>query len=84
MEDLLEAFQSFYFDTALLSGTAALPSLQAFAAPGHILYGTDFTYAPPTVSASFTEQLDSYLGLSADEHTAINNGNAKSLFKRLR
>jgi predicted TIM-barrel fold metal-dependent hydrolase len=40
-EDILKEFQRFYFDTALSSGPAALPSLQVFTAPGHILYGSD-------------------------------------------
>src|SRR3984893_11001535 len=53
-EDILKEFQRFYFDTALSSGPAALPSLQAFAAPGHILYGSDFPYAPMPIRTSPT------------------------------
>ena len=77
--DILASFQRFYFDTALSSGPAALPSLTAFAGSGRILFGSDFPYAPAGVAAS----LDAYDGLTADEHGAISHGNAWTLFPRL-
>jgi predicted TIM-barrel fold metal-dependent hydrolase len=82
--DILAGFQRFYFDTALSSGPAALPTLKAFAGSDHILFGSDFPYAPAAIGASFTAKLDSYDGLTADEHTAISHGNAGTLFPRLR
>jgi aminocarboxymuconate-semialdehyde decarboxylase len=82
-EDILKEFQRFYFDTALSSGPAALPSLQAFAAPGHILYGSDFPYAPAAVGAAFTAKLDAYQHISKAERDAINNGSAIALFDGL-
>ena len=39
--DVLDDFASFYFDTALSSSAAALPTLLAFAKPGHITFGSD-------------------------------------------
>lgn len=81
--DLIEDFKSFYFDTALSTGVAALPSLLAFAKPGHVLYGSDFPYAPASVGASFTAQLDSYGGLSPEGLAAINHGSALTLFERV-
>lgn len=83
-EAIIDTFKRFYFDTALSSGPAALPSLHAFAGASHILYGSDFPYAPAQVGASFTAQLDAYDGLSAAEHAAIDQGNALGLFPRLR
>src|SRR5215470_3420128 len=44
--EILEDFASFYFDVALSGTPAALPSLLAFAKPGHILFGSDWPYAP--------------------------------------
>jgi 6-methylsalicylate decarboxylase len=82
--DILASFQRFYFDTALSSGPAALPTLNAFAGSDHILFGSDFPYAPAAVGASFTAKLDSYDGLTAVEHKAISHGNAGTLFPRLR
>ena len=81
--DILASFQTFYFDTALSSSPAALPSLKLFAKDGHILFGTDFPFAPADVVASFTAKLDAYQGLAADEQRAISHGNARMLFPRL-
>lgn len=82
-DEILAAFKRFYFDTALSSGPAALPSLQAFAGAGRILYGSDFPYAPSAVGASFTQKLDAYEGFSESERRAVNRGNAETLFTRL-
>jgi predicted TIM-barrel fold metal-dependent hydrolase len=81
--DILASFQRFYFDTALSSSPAALPSLKAFAQNGHILFGTDFPFAPANVAAYFTTKLDAYESLTAEEQTAISHGNAWTLFSRL-
>jgi 6-methylsalicylate decarboxylase len=43
---ILDDFASFYFDTALSSSAAALPTLLAFAKPGHITFGSDWPFAP--------------------------------------
>ena len=83
VESLLESFKRFYFDTALSTGPAALPGLLAFAGSDHVLYGSDFPYAPASVGASFTAKLDAFSGLSDDQHASINKGNAGRLFKRL-
>jgi predicted TIM-barrel fold metal-dependent hydrolase len=81
--DILASFQRFYFDTALSSSPAALPSLEAFAEHGHILFGTDFPFAPTDVVAAFTRKLDAY-EMAPEERTAIDHSNALALFERLR
>jgi hypothetical protein len=48
------------FDTLGADGVAVLPSLLAFAAPGHVLYGSDFPFAPDVAVGYFTSQLDAY------------------------
>lgn len=50
--DILKSFQRFYFDIALSSSPAALPSLKAFAQQDRILFGTDYPFAPANVAAS--------------------------------
>lgn len=82
-EEILASFRRFYFDTALLASPAALPSLTAFAEEGHILFGTDFPFAPADVTSFFTRQLDAYADLTVDERAAINHGNTEVLFPRL-
>jgi hypothetical protein len=53
--------------TPALSGSpAALPSLLAFAKPGHVLFGSDWPYAPDVAVGYFTAQLDAYGALDAD------------------
>jgi predicted TIM-barrel fold metal-dependent hydrolase len=79
-QELMAAFKRFYFDTALSSGPA-LPSLQAFAATGHTLFGSDFPYAPADVAAPFTTKIDT--DLTAADRALINHANARELFPRL-
>jgi predicted TIM-barrel fold metal-dependent hydrolase len=81
--EILEDFASFYFDTALSGSPAALPSLLAFAKPGHVLFGSDWPYAPSIAVDFFTSQLDAYAGLDAEGHAAIDHGNAEALFPEL-
>jgi|HubBroStandDraft_1064217.scaffolds.fasta_scaffold27120_3 predicted TIM-barrel fold metal-dependent hydrolase len=81
--EILASFQRFYFDTALSSSPAALPSLKAFANRERILYGTDFPFAPIDVGAYFTAKLDAYRDFSEAEHASVNRSNALRLFSRL-
>jgi predicted TIM-barrel fold metal-dependent hydrolase len=78
----LAKFKHFYFDTALSTGSA-IPALLDFAAPDHILFGSDFPYAPPDVAAYFIAALDANPHLSADQLAAVNSSNALALFPRL-
>ncbi len=78
--DVLEDLSSFYFDTALSGSPAALPSLLAFAKPGHVLFGSDWPYAPAIAVSYFTSQLDAYTALDADGHAAVDRRNAEALF----
>jgi predicted TIM-barrel fold metal-dependent hydrolase len=78
--DLLEDLRSFWFDTALSGSPAALPSLHAFAKPGHVVFGSDWPYAPAPAVRYFTGQLDAYDALDAAGHAAIDRENAVRLF----
>jgi predicted TIM-barrel fold metal-dependent hydrolase len=50
--DSLDDFSSIYFDTALSSSAAALPTLLSFAKPGHITFGSDWPFAPSPPGSS--------------------------------
>lgn len=78
--EILEDLGSFYFDIALSGSPAALPSLLAFAKPGHVLFGSDWPYAPPIAVQYFTGQFDAYGALDDDGHAAVNRRNAERLF----
>ncbi len=81
--DSLDDFSGFYFDTALSSSAAALPTLLAFAKPGHITFGSDWPFAPVAAGKLFAAGLETYPGLDADTRNAIERTNALALFPRL-
>ncbi|WP_367134280.1 MULTISPECIES: amidohydrolase family protein [Streptomyces] len=82
-EDVLADLRRFYFDTAITTGPAALPSLMAFAAPGRVLYGSDFPMVPEEWGTDFDAGLDGYPHWEPGQLHAINRGNAEGLFPRL-
>ena len=79
--DVLDDFRGFYFDTALSASPAALPTLLAFARPGHVLFGSDWPFAPTAAGQYFANGLDS--GVDAATLAAVNRANAEALFPRL-
>jgi 6-methylsalicylate decarboxylase len=81
--DVLDDFTGFYFDTALSSSAAALPTLLAFAKPGHITFGSDFPFAPTAAGKLFAAGLETYPGIDAATRGAIERTNALALFPRL-
>ncbi|MDG5768590.1 amidohydrolase family protein [Mycolicibacterium fortuitum] len=81
--DILDDFAGFYFDTALSSSAAALPTLLVFAKPGHVTFGSDWPFAPLAVSQLFAAGLETYDGLDSVARQAINRDNALALFPRL-
>lgn len=80
--EVLEELASFYFDTALTSSSAALPTLLEFAAPGHVLYGSDWPFAPEPAVHYFQAGLTEYRGADEATRTAIARSNATVLFPR--
>jgi 6-methylsalicylate decarboxylase len=65
LTDILDDFTGFYFDTALSSSAAALPSLLAFAKPGHVTFGSDWPFAPVAAGKLFAAGLETYPGTAA-------------------
>ena len=81
--DSLDDFAGFYFDTALSSSAAALPTLLAFAKPGHITFGSDWPFAPLPAARLFAAGLETFSVLDTSAHEAIDRTNAIALFPRL-
>lgn len=81
--DNLDDFAGFYFDTALSSSAAALPTLLAFAKPGHITFGSDWPFAPVAAAKLFAAGLETYPAIGAATRNAIQRTNALALFPRL-
>ena len=82
-EGILADLRRFYFDTALSATPTALPSLLAFAEPGHVLYGSDFPFAPAQWRAGFDRCLETYDGPGAEQLADVHRRSAEKLFPRL-
>lgn len=78
----LAALRRFYFDTGLSTTPAALPSLLAFSDPQHLLYGSDWPYAPEPFLEYFSALFADY-PLEAAERERMDHGNAATLFPQL-
>ncbi|MCG0286141.1 amidohydrolase family protein [Streptomyces sp. PSAA01] len=82
-EDILRDLKRFYFDTALSASPSALPALLAFAEPGHVLYGSDWPFAPQEAGTYYNHYLETYPDYAPGQAEAIDRGNAEALFPRL-
>ncbi|MEV7135959.1 amidohydrolase family protein [Arthrobacter sp. NPDC093128] len=82
-ESVMVDLKRFYFDTALAASPSALPSLLAFAEPGHVLYGSDWPFANETAGTYFNGFLEEYEGFTDGQAFAIERGSAEVLFPRL-
>ena len=80
--EVLDDFGTFYLDTAMSSSPAALPTLLAFARPGHVVFGSDFPFAPMTVMQYFAGGLEA--GVDQATLDTVNRASALELFPRLR
>lgn len=83
-DDILAEMKRFYFDTALSASPTALPCVLEFAAPGHVLFGSDIPYARSPRVRGFTEFLDRYDRYAPGQWEGINRNSAQPLFARLR
>ncbi|AQW50673.1 amidohydrolase family protein [Streptomyces violaceusniger] len=82
-EDILRDLKRFYFDTALSASPSALPALLTFAEPGHVLYGSDWPFAPQDAGTYYNHYLETYPDYAPGQAEAIDRGNAEALFPRL-
>lgn len=76
-----DGLKRFWFDTALSGSPTALPSLLAFAEPGHVLFGSDWPYAAEPIVKHFTDMYEQY-ELDASQRSSIDRGAAQQLLRR--
>jgi predicted TIM-barrel fold metal-dependent hydrolase len=81
-ESVIEDAKSFYYDLALSSSSHVLDTLLNHIPHDHILYGSDFPYAPSVTGEMFAKLLDEYK-LSDETRAQIYYKNAQRLFPRL-
>ncbi|MFL9997163.1 amidohydrolase family protein [Paraburkholderia sediminicola] len=79
--DTLAAVRSFYFDTALSAGNSPLSALAQVADPDHILFGTDFPFAPRGAIRQFGNVLDN-IQIPGIELDKVYGDNAARLLAR--
>ena len=80
-EEFVEDAREFYFDVALSGNEYSLACLRAFAKEGHVLFGSDYPYAPEEAIGLMTRGLDGCM--LEGEREAWNWGNAEKLLPRL-
>lgn len=81
-ERRLDVLRRFYFDVALSSSPHTLPSLLSFAHPTHVLFGSDYPFAPAP-AVRFMRQEYEDVALQTGQRDAIDRTNALALFPRL-
>lgn len=77
---VIELLRRQYFDTALSTNRFAFASLLEFADPTHLLFGSDYPFAPEDTTAESVRALGA-LGLGAGLLQNIRAGNARRLFE---
>ena len=76
---VLAYIKSFYYDTALSPSSYAMGALKDLVGTQHILFGSDFPFAPAPISKVEAKSLDE-LPVFHGEQYALQRGNALSLF----
>jgi predicted TIM-barrel fold metal-dependent hydrolase len=76
----LTYLKRFHFDTALSAFPFSLRSLQELAEPSHILFGSDYPFAPELATAVTIAGLKSYDGFDEAALTGVERENALALF----
>jgi predicted TIM-barrel fold metal-dependent hydrolase len=83
--EVIEEIRRLYFDLALAATPLTFRSLLEITDISHIMYGSDYPFAPPPAIASNNTGFEQILaGLNPDESSMLNAGNAASLFPRLK
>jgi hypothetical protein len=83
IDSFVEDARSFYFDSALSAAPLTLSLLKEFAKPGHVLFGSDYPYAPTPAIKQMNGLLDGYQEKDEAFVTSVNLDAAKQLFPRL-
>jgi predicted TIM-barrel fold metal-dependent hydrolase len=79
-ETMHDDLRRFYFDTALSTPAATMAALVEFAGPDHVVFGSDWPYAPTPIAVDFAAGLDRFLDDHPEWATRINHGNAESFW----
>ncbi len=82
-QGVIAYLQRFYYDTALSGAPFALRSLQELVDNSHILFASDYPFAPEMATVATIGGLNDYNGFDQEALQSIYCGNALALFPRL-
>jgi predicted TIM-barrel fold metal-dependent hydrolase len=82
-DEMIEDAKKFYFDVAVTGNELPLSLLQNFAKPDHLLFGSDYPYAPWETIDYHAKGLDAFKFNDPELLEKINYKNALKLFPRL-
>ncbi len=82
-QGVLTYLKRLYYDTALSAAPFALRSLQELVEDSHILFGSDYPFAPEPATAATVAGLNEYPGFDEEARDAVFHRNARLLFPRL-
>ena len=80
--DTINDLKRMYYDTALSASLYALHSLQELVNSSHILFGSDYPFAPEIVTRMTISGLNKFDGFDEEKLRGINRENALDLFPR--
>lgn len=81
-QGVLTYLRRFYFDTALSSSPFAMAALKELVDPSHILFGSDFPFAPAIVTGMEVAALKELAVFDRAAKAGIDRGHALSLFPK--
>lgn len=79
---VLHYLRNFYYDTALSPSPYAMAALKELVEPDHILFGSDFPFAPSTVTGMETAAIAALPMFDEIQKDGINRQNALKLFPK--
>jgi predicted TIM-barrel fold metal-dependent hydrolase len=80
---MLNYIRGFYFDTALSPSPYAMAALRELVDPSHILFGSDYPFAPARAVGMQVKALESLRVFDPEDLAGINRDHALALFPRL-
>ena len=81
-QGVITYLQRLYYDTALSGSPFALRSLQELVDPSHIVFATDYPFAPELATFATVEGLKNYDGFDEAALDSVFRGSAAALFPR--
>ncbi len=81
-QGVMTYLKQFYYDTALSANPNALRSLTALVDASHILFGSDYPFAPEVAIAFTAQGIQNYDGFNEQARRAIERESALGLFPR--